>query len=222
MATTRPVPTSGKSSRICPWADPLHADGSPVNEKWKTAAQSIGLEPGIFDDTAGYPHQLYVREARRMQASTVVTQADMEGRTDPDDSVGLASYGVDEWPYATYPLDGKVALAGGYYSMLTLDEVHRGIYKISYRAIVPRQQQCTNLLVPVCLSASHIAMTSIRMEPVWMILGESAGVAAAMAVAGRLPVQQIDITSLQGNCGTSGRNSHGRVINALPQRSPGR
>lgn len=169
-----------------------------VNEKWKTAAQSIGLEPGIFDDTAGYPHQLYVREARRMQASTVVTQADMEGRTDPDDSVGLASYGVDEWPYATYPLDGKVALAGGYYSMLTLDEVHRGIYKISYRAIVPRQQQCTNLLVPVCLSASHIAMTSIRMEPVWMILGESAGVAAAMAVAGRLPVQQIDITSLQG------------------------
>ncbi len=142
-----------------------------------------------------------MREARRMQASTVVTQADMEGRTDPDDSVGLASYGVDEWPYATYPLDGKVALAGGYYSMLTLDEVHRGIYKIPYRAIVPRRQQCTNLLVPVCLSASHIAMTSIRMEPVWMILGESAGVAAAWSLSRTMIA--LPLFATLGSCASS-------------------
>lgn len=167
-----------------------------VSPKWKEAAGAIGLRPGLFDDTAGYPHQLYVREARRMQSDYVVTQADLEGRTDPDDAVGLASYGVDEWPYATYATPGGVALAGGYYSMLYLEEEHRGIYKIPYRAIVPTKTECTNLLVPVCCSASHIAMTSIRMEPVWMILGESAGIAAAEAFRQRVPVQDLDYPTL--------------------------
>jgi hypothetical protein len=162
-----------------------------VTAKWRDQAMAIGLQPGIFDDTEGYPHQLYVREARRMRSAYVVTQKDMEGRADIEDAVGLASYGVDEWPYAMVPLDGKIALSGGYYSMLYLEEANRGIYKIPYRSIVPHRKECENLLVPVCLSASHIAMTSIRMEPVWMILGESAGVAAAMAVREQLPVQGI-------------------------------
>ena len=158
----------------------LRTDPS-VPAKQKEIALSAGLEKGAFDDTRGYPHQLYVREARRMVSDYVVTQKDLEGRTSPADSVGLASYGVDEWPYATVALDGQVALMGGYYSMLYLEERNRGIYRIPYRAIRPKQGQCANLLVPVCVSASHIAMTSLRMEPVWMILGESAGVAAAMA-----------------------------------------
>ena len=132
-----------------------------------------------------------------MRADYVVTQKDMEGRADVDDAVGLASYGVDEWPYAMVPLDGKIALSGGYYSMLYLEEPHRGVYRISYRAIVPKQEECVNLFVPVCCSASHIAMTSIRMEPVWMILGESAGVAAAMASREGVPVQQIDSQALR-------------------------
>ncbi len=163
----------------------------------KDLALSIGFEPGIFDDTKGWPHQLYVREARRMKSAYVITQKDMAGETNPTDSVGLASYGVDEWPYATFPLDGKVALYGGYYSMLYLEEAHQGIYKIPYQAITPRREECTNLLVPVCVSASHIAMTSIRMEPVWMILGESAGVAAAMAVKENLAVQDVEYRRLQ-------------------------
>lgn len=168
-----------------------------VTTKWRDQALAIGLQPGIFDDTAGYPHQLYVREARRMRSAYVVTQKDMEGRADIDDAVGLASYGVDEWPYAMVPLDGKIALMGGYYSMLYLEEANRGIYRIPYRAIVPHRKECENLLVPVCLSASHIAMTSIRMEPVWMILGESAGVAAAMAVREQVPVQSIAYGTLR-------------------------
>ena len=159
-------------------------------------ALSAALEKGAFDDTNGYPHQLYVREARRMVSDYVVTQKDLEGRTNPADSVGLASYGVDEWPYATVALDGKVALIGGYYSMLYLEDANRGIYRIPYRAIVPRKSQCANLLVPVCVSASHIAMTSIRMEPVWMILGESAGVAAAMAVKSGSAVQDVPYAEL--------------------------
>jgi hypothetical protein len=168
-----------------------------VPDKFKQLATEIGFQRGIFDDTQGWPHQLYVREARRMKSDYIVTQKDLEGTTDPADSIGLASYGVDDWPYATYVHDGKVALYGGEFSMLYLDEKHEGIYKIPYRAITPKQSECTNLLVPVCVSASHIAMTSIRMEPVWMILGESAGVAAAMAVAGNTPVQQIDCNKLK-------------------------
>ena len=173
----------------------LRTDPS-VPAKQKEIALSAGFEKGAFDDTKGYPHQLYVREARRLVSDYVVTQKDMEGRTSPADSVGLASYGVDEWPYATVALDGKVALMGGYYSMLYFEDAHRGIYRIPYRSIVPQKDQCTNLLVPVCVSASHIAMTSIRMEPVWMILGESAGVAASMAVKSGSPVQDVPYAEL--------------------------
>lgn len=173
----------------------LRTDPS-VPAKQKENALCAGLEKGAFDDTRGYPHQLYVREARRMVSDYVVTQKDLEGRTSPADSVGLASYGVDEWPYATVALDGKVALMGGYYSMLYLEDEHRGIYRIPYRSIVPKKAQCTNLLVPVCVSASHIAMTSIRMEPVWMILGESAGVAASMAVKSGSAVQDVPYAEL--------------------------
>jgi hypothetical protein len=132
-----------------------------------------------------------------LKSDYVITQKDMAGETNPADSIGLASYGVDEWPYATYPLDGKIALYGGYYSMLYLEETHQGIYKLPYRSITPKRDECTNLLVPVCVSASHIAMTSIRMEPVWMILGESAGVAAAMAVKETLAVQDVEYSRLQ-------------------------
>jgi hypothetical protein len=173
----------------------LRTDPS-VPEKQRELARSAGLAKGIFDETRGYPHQLYVREARRMVSDYVVTQKDLAGKGILEDSVGLASYGVDEWPYATVPLGGKVALMGGYYSMLYLEEEHRGIYRIPYRAIRPKQAQCTNLLVPVCVSASHIAMTSLRMEPVWMILGESAGVAAALAVRAGVAVQEVPYAEL--------------------------
>jgi FAD dependent oxidoreductase len=168
-----------------------------VPDKFKQLATELGFQRVIFDDTNGWPHQLYVREARRMKSDYVLTQKDLEGTTDPADSIGLASYGVDDWPYATYVHESKVALYGGEFSMLYLDDQHEGIYKIPYRAITPKQRECTNLLVPVCVSASHIAMTSIRMEPVWMILGESAGVAAAMAVAEKMPVQRIAYAALK-------------------------
>lgn len=174
----------------------LRTDPS-VPDKQRELARSAGLAKGIFDETRGYPHQLYVREARRMVSDYVVTQRDLEGKGSPEDSVGLASYGVDEWPYATVPLGGKVALMGGYYSMLYLEEEHRGIYRIPYRAIRPKRAQCVNLLVPVCVSASHLAMTSIRMEPVWMILGESAGVAAALAARGGIAVQEVPYAVLR-------------------------
>lgn len=169
-----------------------------VPQEIKESAEKLRFTPGVFDETGGWPHQLYVREARRMVSDYVVTQNDMEAKTKPKHSVGLASYGVDDWSYATTVQDGMVALQGGEFSILYLDEgKQNGSYAIPYEAIIPRKGECTNLLVPVCSSASHIAMTSIRMEPVWMILGESAGVAAAIAVADEIAVQNVPYTQLR-------------------------
>mgnify|MGYP001452538926 FL=1 len=171
---------------------------SSAPEKRRKRAEEISFRNGVFDDTQGWPSQLYVREARRMISDYMVTQKDLEGKTDPVHSIGLASYGVDDWPYATVAENGKVALQGGEFSILYLDEGKRnGIYKIPYSAIIPKSEECENLIVPVCLSASHIAMTSIRMEPVWMILGESAGVASAIAVRNDCPVQLVSYDQLR-------------------------
>ena len=155
-------------------------------------AETTGFQRGIFDETGGWPHQLYVREARRMKSSYIVTQRDLEGVASPEDSVGLGSYGVDDWSYATIAHEGGVALSGGEFSILKANPKHNGIHSIPYRAITPKQSECENLLVPVCCSASHIAMTSIRMEPVWITLGLSAGIAAAHSLKENTAVQAID------------------------------
>ena len=171
---------------------------SSIPEELKLKARKLTFKRGPFDETGGWPHQFYVREARRMVSSYVITQKDLEGATNPPHCIGLASYGVDDWSYATVVEDGKVALQGGEFSILYLDEgKYNGSYKIPYESIVPKIEECDNLLVPVCVSASHIAMTSIRMEPVWMNLGESAGVAGAMAVRKGIPVQEISYASLE-------------------------
>ncbi len=175
----------------------LKTDASAPEHLRKEAA-TVSFARGVFDETEGWPNQLYVREARRMTSSYIVSQKDMEGRTTPPHSIGLASYGVDDWPYATVVENGKVALQGGSFSILYLDDgKHRGIYEIPYEAIVPLQSECQNLLVPVCCSASHIAMTSIRMEPVWMLLGESAGIAAAMSAKKQIAVQKLPYDQLK-------------------------
>ena len=164
----------------------------------KERAMKTSFRQGVFDETGGWPHQLYVRQARRMVSSYVVTQKDLEGKTDPPHTVGLAAYGVDDWPYAVVVEDGKVALQGGAFSIVYLDNgKYNGSYKIPYEAIVPRKGECDNLVVPVCVSASHIAFTSLRMEPVWMVLGESAGVAAAMAADADIPVQDVPYDTLR-------------------------
>ena len=164
----------------------------------KQRAMKTSFRKGVFDETGGWPNQLYVRQARRMVSSYVVTQKDLEGTTDPPHTVGLAAYGVDDWPYAVVVEDGKVALQGGAFSIVYLDNgKYNGSYKIPYEAIVPRKGECDNLIVPVCVSASHIAFTSLRMEPVWMVLGESAGVAAAMAADADIPVQDVPYDTLR-------------------------
>jgi arylsulfatase A len=164
----------------------------------KERAMKTTFRKGVFDGTGGWPNQLYVRQARRMVSSYVVTQKDLEGKTDPPHTVGIAAYGVDDWPYAIVAQDGKIAVQGGEFSIVYIDGgKYNGSYKIPYEAIVPRKGECDNLIVPVCVSASHIAFTSLRMEPVWMVLGESAGVAAAMAADAEVPVQYVSYKELR-------------------------
>lgn len=145
-----------------------------------------------FAEWNGWPHQLYVREARRMVGAYVMTQHNCQGREVATDPVGLAAYTMDSHNVQRYVDDKRQVRNEG--------DVQVGgfpPYGISYRALVPQEQECTNLLAPVCLSATHIAYGSIRMEPVFMVLGQSAAVAACQAIDGRVAVQRIDYGKLK-------------------------
>ncbi|MEV4756511.1 FAD-dependent oxidoreductase [Micromonospora sp. NPDC049559] len=165
----------------------------------RTATAAWGLAPDGFPETAGWSPQLYVREARRMVSAYVMTERDCRGAVRVADSVGLASYTMDSHNCQRVVVGGLVRNEG---------DVQVGVpgpYPISYRSIVPTETQCANLLVPVCLSASHIAYGSIRMEPVFMILGQSAATAAALATAANRPVQRVDVPSLQARLRQDGQ-----------------
>jgi hypothetical protein len=150
-----------------------------------------GLHPDEFKETGNWPHQLYIREGRRMLSDYVMTELNCSSRTSVEDSVGLAAYTMDSHNCRRIVVDGKVRNEG---------DVQIGCpkpYPIAYRSIVPREKECANLLVPVCLSSSHIAYGSIRMEPVFMGLGQSAGTAAALAIDAGVPVQRVEYAKLR-------------------------
>ncbi len=150
-----------------------------------------GLCKDEFLTTGGWPHQIYVREARRMVSAYVMTQHNCQGRTAAEDAVGLAAYGMDSHNTQRYAKEGRVYNEGDV-------QVHGFTpYPIAYRSLVPRQDECDNLLVPVCLSATHIAYGSIRMEPVFMVLGQSSATAAVQAIEANVAVQRIDYAQLK-------------------------
>lgn len=150
-----------------------------------------GLCRDEFVEGDGWQGQLYIREARRMVSDLVMTQHHCQGREVAETPIGLAAYTMDSHHVQRHvDSEGFVRNEG---------DVQVGgfsPYPIGYRAIVPRRDQCSNLLVPVCLSASHIAFGSIRMEPVFMVLGQSAATAAVQAIEQQVPVQTIDPTRL--------------------------
>ncbi len=152
---------------------------------------SWGLCKDEFSDTGGWPNQLYIREARRMVSDYVMTERNCRESLAVRDPIGLAAYTMDSHNCRRIVRDGQVANEG---------DVQVGgfpPYQISYRALVPRQKECENVIVPVCLSASHIAYGSIRMEPVFMVLGQSAALAATLAIEKNVPVQKIDYEELR-------------------------
>lgn len=145
-----------------------------------------------YEREDGWQQQLYIREARRMISDYVMTQHNCEGFEVAEDPIGMAAYGMDSHHVQRY-VD-----ANGYVQNEGNVESH-GFkpYPISYRSIVPKKEECNNLIVPVCVSASHIAFGSIRMEPVFMVLGQSAAAAAVLAIDGDTTVQEVDYNKLK-------------------------
>jgi len=160
-----------------------HDPGIPGTLREKVS--SFGLMAGEFLETGGWPHELYVREGRRMVSDHVITQHDCLSKRTAGDSIGLASYTMDSHHCRRIVIDGAIRNEGDVQVKVPKP------YPVSYRSITPKESECGNLLVSVCLSASHIAYGSIRMEPVFMILGQSAGTAASLAIDGNVPVQEI-------------------------------
>jgi hypothetical protein len=167
------------------------ANDARVPEHVRTEFRKWGLCRDEFTDTGGWPHAMYVREARRMLGEYVMAERVCRQIEKPEDSVGLGAYGMDSHNCRRLVRNGRVENEG---------DVQVGVkqpYPIAYRSIVPTRVECENLLVPVCLSATHIAYGSIRMEPVFMILGQSAATAAALAIDGGLAVQAVNYEKLR-------------------------
>jgi FAD dependent oxidoreductase len=148
--------------------------------------QQWGLAKDEFTDNGNWPHQLYIREARRMKGVFVMKEADALGKTNVPDPIGMGSYSLDAHNAQRFvKADGFVQNEGDI-------GVHPDKpYSIAYGSILPKETECTNLLVPVCMSSSHIAYGSIRMEPVFMILGQSAATAAVLAINKKVSPQRL-------------------------------
>jgi len=166
------------------------ANDEQVPKAIRDEVSQWGLAGDEFEETGHWPHQLYIREARRMIADYVMTDHNCLGDVTVEDSIGLASYQMDSHHVRRIIIDGRVYNEGDV-------EIPISPYPISYRSIRPKAEDCTNLLVPVCLSSSHIAYGSIRMEPVFMILGQSAGAAAALAHKNKTTVQGVSYEQLK-------------------------
>jgi FAD-dependent oxidoreductase family protein len=155
-----------------------------------------------FLDTGGWPHQLYVREARRLVGEYVMTERNSVGREVVEDGIALAAYTMDSHNVERLVVNGMVKNEGNVEVGGWPDDDLGGAvkvepYPIAYRSLTPKREEVANLLVPVALSASHIAFGSIRMEPVYMVLGQVAAVAASMAIDAGTIVQNVDVRALK-------------------------
>ena len=166
------------------------ANDRRVPSEIRKEVSAWGFAKDEFEKTGHWPHQLYIRESRRMISDYVMTDNNCLGYATVSDSIGLASFHMDSHHCRRVVIDGRVVNEGDV-------EIPISPYPISYRSIRPKAEQCSNLLVPVCLSSSHIAYGSIRMEPVFMILGQSAGVAVAIAHRNNSSVQQVHYDELK-------------------------
>lgn len=167
------------------------ANDESVPERIRQQTNEFGWPKDEFKDNGGFPWQLYVREARRMRSDYVMSQANCQQKEIVSDGIGLAAYTMDSHNCQRVVKNGMVKNEGN---------VEVGFprpYPISYRSIVPKQAECGNLFVPVCLSATHIAYGSIRMEPVFMVLAQSAAIAASMAIDAKTDVQKVSVQAIQ-------------------------
>jgi hypothetical protein len=164
-----------------------------VPEKVRQDMQRFGLPKDEFTDNGGWPHQIYVREARRMVGDFVMTENHTFGRQRVAKSIGLGSYGTDVHEIRRIVKDGVVIREG----KIATGRDGAPPYAVGYDAIVPKKSECENLLVPFAMSCSHVAFASIRMEPVFMVTSQSAATAAVLSIDASQAVQDVDYAALQ-------------------------
>ena len=163
-----------------------------IPQKVRDVVSNWGTCKDEYESKDGWQNQLYIREARRMKSDYVMTQKNCEGIDVAEDAVGLAAYGMDSHHVQRYvDANGFVQNEGN------IEASVPGPYPISYRAIIPKMNECNNLLVPVCVSSTHIGFGSIRMEPVFMVLGQSAATAACMAIDQKIALQDLPYSKLK-------------------------
>ena len=168
------------------------ANDPRVPQPLRDEVSQWGLAKDEFTDNGNWPHQLYIREARRMIGHYVMTENELRKKKPTPESVGMGSYTIDSHNVQRYITPEGYVQNEGDIGVST-----NGPYEIAYGALVPKAGQGRNLLVPVAVSASHIAYGSIRMEPVFMILGQSAATAAVLAINEDVPVQAVDYAKLR-------------------------
>jgi hypothetical protein len=163
-----------------------------IPEKVRNKVSQWGTCKDEYEREDGWQQQLYVREARRMISGYVMSQKNCEGIVTVDDPIGMAAYGMDSHHIKRY-VNSK-----GYVSNEGNVEAYvKAPFPISYRSIVPKKEECSNLIVPICLSATHIAFGSIRMEPVFMVLGQSSGAIASLVIEENKAVQDLEYNKIR-------------------------
>ena len=204
----RAMVSSGVPARQVDYPDADWAARSTVWRDWIDHVKTMNilcdvrdprLPEGEYPDNNDFPDQIYTRMGRRMIGEYVVTQHDLMHQTLVNDSVGLGYYAVDIYPPRLIAHKGKVASEGEVFV-----RVSPGPYPLSYQALIPKKNQCTNLIVPVCMSASHVAMASIRMESSYVVLGEGAGIAASHAVTSGKIFHEVDVLAMRADMKKAG------------------
>lgn len=182
------------------------AHDARVPKELRDEVSSWGLARDEYPQNAPWPEQLYIRECRRMRGAYVMTERDVLRDKAKPDAVAMGSFVLDShWVQRFANRDGFVRVEGHLDESINLSG---DPYEIPYRSLTPKEGECGNLIVPVCLAATHVAICTIRMEPVYMMLGEAAGVAAAMAAKTGGAVQRIDVEELLQTL-----ERHGGVLN---------
>jgi hypothetical protein len=182
------------------------ANDPRVPRPLREEVRAFGLPRDEFADTDHFPRQLYVREARRMVGDLVMAQRDIQTDVTKPDAIGMGSYRSDSHNVQRFATDSGFAENEGNMEVTIVP------YEIPYRVMLPKRREATNLLVPGAFSASHVAFSTVRMEPQWMIIGQAAGVAAAQAVRREVAVQDVDVEALRG------RLREQRAVLSLPGR----
>lgn len=168
-----------------------------VPEKIRKEMSELGLCRDEFADYEHWSPQLYVREGRRMIGESIVSQNDIMKEPKKDDAIVVSSFPIDSHDCQRVGTGEFVVDEGTIMPVRVPGRKHGYTYHIPYRAITPKAAECANLLVPVALSCTHVGMSSIRVEPTWMILGQSAGIAAALSAKQQLDVQKLPYPALR-------------------------